>query len=596
MAFHLPTLPPARWSTRRRAVVAAGLVLLSIFGLAASASATVPGRNGRIVFTSGREQPNDNLAQLYLRGASGSTGVGALSPPITPVGGMSRHPSWSPDRTKVVFANGDANTQQFDLFVKDLVTGSLTALDLLEIGDGLSSDHPAWSPDGTRIAYEAQTVAGNPNREIKLKTIGTAVKATAITASAQMELKPAWSPDSATLYYAKQNGVAPASNFDIVAQPAAGGTEVAVLNTTGVDEYQPALSADGSQMCFTRQSTLGDPASAEIFTVPLPVNANAPVNLSDDASKGDINCVWSPDGKRIAYSNGVFGQARLVLEDADDSSPSPVLLEDDQGSNNFDGNADWAPDAPPECPDTSVTTKTGTPVTIALECTDTGPEYERTDPSGSVLQQPQNGTTSDDAPLANPSTVVYTPKPGFTGTDTLVYSAFDAFGFGTDTGTVTITVTAAGGGGAGGDGGGPGGGGDGGGPEPSVTCRGIAATIVGTPGADRLTGTPGRDVIVAGAGDDLIEAGGGDDVVCGNAGRDRAAGQAGKDTLAGKAGDDRLSGGGGRDVLAGGAGNDKLTGSAGADRLAGGTGDDRLSGGPGRDVLRGGPGRDVRRP
>jgi Tol biopolymer transport system component len=88
--------------SRHKSLIAVTLVTVASLSVVAAATAVVPGRNGRIAFTSGREAPNDNHAQLYLVDGFG----GALSSPFTPVGGQSSHPSWSPDRTKVVFANG----------------------------------------------------------------------------------------------------------------------------------------------------------------------------------------------------------------------------------------------------------------------------------------------------------------------------------------------------------------------------------------------------------------------------------------------------------------------------------------------------------
>ena len=91
------------------------------------------------------------------------------------------------------------------------------------------------------------------------------------------------------------------------------------------------------------------------------------------------------------------------------------------------------------------------------------------------------------------------------------------------------------------------------------TCQGETATIVGTPGPDRLVGTDDDDVIVAlggddtirgGMGDDLICAGGGNDTARGNLGNDRIFGQAGADTLVGNRGDDRLVGNAGEDLAA----------------------------------------------
>jgi uncharacterized repeat protein (TIGR01451 family) len=119
------------------------------------------------------------------------------------------------------------------------------------------------------------------------------------------------------------------------------------------------------------------------------------------------------------------------------------------------------------------------------------------------------------------------------------------------------------------------------------TCRGVAATIVGSAGDDVLTGTGGPDVIVALGGNDTIRALAGQDLICAGRGRDTvAAGSAADRVLAG-AGADRVRGGGGPDALRGGAGNDVLRGGRGADRLRGGAGFDRCSGGPGADSVRG---------
>src|SRR4051812_15572614 len=52
-------------------------------------------------------------------------------------------------------------------------------------------------------------------------------------------------------------------------------------------------------------------------------------------------------------------------------------------------------------------------------------------------------------------------------------------------------------------------------PEAVLKCRGVPATIVGTPGDDVIQGTSGDDVIVAGAGNDFISGNGGDDLICG---------------------------------------------------------------------------------
>lgn len=84
-------------------------------------------------------------------------------------------------------------------------------------------------------------------------------------------------------------------------------------------------------------------------------------------------------------------------------------------------------------------------------------------------------------------------------------------------------------------------------PVHASVCQGINATIVGTPGDDKLVGTRRNDVID---------------------------GLGGNDTIIGKGGNDKLCGGPGNDTLLGGSGNDKISGGSGADTIKGGSGKD----------------------
>ena len=94
--------------------------------------------------------------------------------------------------------------------------------------------------------------------------------------------------------------------------------------------------------------------------------------------------------------------------------------------------------------------------------------------------------------------------------------------------------------------------------KPRPSCLGLAATRIGTEGANRMRGTGGADVFV------------------------------------GLGGNDRFVGRGGNDVMCGGAGADTLVGGAGVDRFDGGSGNDTIYSRDGRRerTIRGGPGRD----
>ena len=122
-------------------------------------------------------------------------------------------------------------------------------------------------------------------------------------------------------------------------------------------------------------------------------------------------------------------------------------------------------------------------------------------------------------------------------------------------------------------------------PRTAPTCRGIAATVVGTSGADQLVGTPGRDIVASFAGNDSIATLAGNDLVCAGKGNDLVRTGAGDDRVLGSDGRDRLVGRAGNDVLNGNAGNDVLRGNRGRDSLRGGVGFDLCRGGAGFDSL-----------
>jgi len=123
-------------------------------------------------------------------------------------------------------------------------------------------------------------------------------------------------------------------------------------------------------------------------------------------------------------------------------------------------------------------------------------------------------------------------------------------------------------------------------PQP-VTCRGVAATKVGTDASETIQGTPARDVIVARAGNDRIYGYGGRDLICANRGADVVRSGSRADRVISGPGNDRVFGRRGNDRLIGNNQNDVLRGGRGADVMRGGLGFDRCFGGPGVDVRRG---------
>ena len=407
----------------------------------------LPGENGRIVLTS--YAPDQAHASLFLLPVPFSSGGGTLSGPIaTSSTERHRHPTWSPDRTKIAFARGVSSTNTYDIFVQDLTQPlSATNPKNLTLSPATNEDRPAWSPDGTHIAFEKGDSATPPaNRDIFIASAANGSGQTPVsdTAAGTIEGAPAWDPTGSTIYYEKGNAQNPAINTNIVKRsisydpitgaPTPGTETLAVADDSNHPEIQPAISPDGTKICYGTGYP-GAP-STDIRVAPLtdPPSSGTKVSISTTS----YDCTWSPDGTLIAYTAGGGAAGDLVMVNADGTSlfETPLATGAD-----IQTNPDWAPDARPVCPDSAVTTRPNVPVNFQAECTDTGPAYERTDVLEFNDTSPTHGTLTQDL-AGDPFT--YTPDSGFVGTDSFKVKSFDAFGFGSDTGIVTLRVQAPG--------------------------------------------------------------------------------------------------------------------------------------------------------
>ncbi|HSJ17720.1 MAG TPA: hypothetical protein VK920_06475 [Solirubrobacterales bacterium] len=425
-------------------IAAAFVVAMAV--MPPAADAVLSGTNGRIVFVSGRDQPNDTTAKLFLRPTIGSVGAGTAVPVPTATGsGQHRHPTWSPDRTMIAYAEGPNNGADYDIFVLDLTDPAATPQNITN-SNNVTDDRPAWSPDGRRIAFETENAdpgANDPPNQLNIKSYNVETGNVTVHTSPNAgtyEHKPAWTPDSEFLYYV--NGNPNGANMDIVRISAGGGNPQLqnILADPAVNEFQPSISPDGTKMCFTRGTGNGFNSTARVRVASA--NGVGQTELPGNAGVAGYNCTWSPNGQKIAYVQGTFTTGQLVMENSDPAGPIGLISLETTDAR-FDGNPDWAPDGRPQCEDRTIFATVNTPVTIPLRCEDTGPAYEQTEVRAFAETEPLNGTVSPglaDPPVVLPGSLTYTPNAGFTGNDAIKVRSFDLVSFGDRDGTVTINV------------------------------------------------------------------------------------------------------------------------------------------------------------
>ena len=266
----------AAW--RRPGVYTLGTVAILLLTLAVArlaiatpTRAAYPGLNGRLSFTSHRDNNNeiysmnadgsdvqrltnnaldddgavwspDGTKIAFGRQAQGSKyGVWVMNADgndahqLSPADADDATPSWSPDGSKLVFES--FRTNEFEIWVMN-VDGS--GASNLTNNPGSWDNGPAWSPDGTKIAFYSYR---DGNAEIYVMN-SDGSNQTRLTNNSVFDGAPKWSSDGSRIYWWSGGGQMRSMKAD--------GSDQQVIDVSAASSFgsQPAPSANGALTAF----------------------------------------------------------------------------------------------------------------------------------------------------------------------------------------------------------------------------------------------------------------------------------------------------------------------------------------------------------
>ncbi|NJN95882.1 MAG: hypothetical protein HC875_18135 [Anaerolineales bacterium] len=190
--------------------------------------------------------------------------------------------------------------------------------------EGEDDTAPVWSPDGQNIAFVSTR---DGNREVYVVAAdcvtlpeGCGPTAINVTRHPADDWTPSWSPDSKRLAFSSIR----AGNWEIFVvdmacldDPETCPDSAVQITDNGTGNLGPVWSPDGKRLAFSSKA----PGNWDIFT--MTVSGSDLRQVTTDPAN-DLSPAWSPDGKRLAFETNRDGNVEVYVADANGTTAQNI--------------------------------------------------------------------------------------------------------------------------------------------------------------------------------------------------------------------------------------------------------------------------------
>jgi serine/threonine-protein kinase len=235
---------------------------------------------------------------MLLRARDAPITVGALRH-LTRDSGLELDPAISPDGRTLAYVAGAPGKRR--VYVRQLDGPRAIALTEPDVAE--SQRHPSWSPDGSRIVFQAGRQGIGVRTEIRtgalyvVPALGGVPTVLVPPGNGGVALTPAWSPDGLHVAYCTDNG--------IYVIPAAGGPARRIVESQGTS-HSPSWSPDGTRLAYVAGGfyfSLGEDMLGNTETSSMHI-VNVATGTDQAVTSGqwlDLSPQWTPDGRAVLF-------------------------------------------------------------------------------------------------------------------------------------------------------------------------------------------------------------------------------------------------------------------------------------------------------